>query len=429
MNSATRERLRARLASSFELPDDSQGRPILLYGAGQAAHVFVALNPMGLDGVVVSDGHPIPDENRFGVPIVHLSHVGEVWSDPFFVIASMYASDIAATLADRGLCEGQDFTRREVVAPGCVLLYFEDRQGLEQTIEWMNKSVTYVKLRWFEKPYVAGDDWDVLTDLDGLEAVLARGGFSQEASEWCLDLKWSEPLGFIDESLYYPVRIGAEILEGRVWDPRGFWRVSDLQYPAVFAYHVVFQKGVVTNVPLASPVRDDPSRNERTKFQDELERLFSDTDVSLQFLLAYLKASGFLPPLSEARRAVQTQGRDDLIELLAARCDETVLGGFLVRDAAPDDAEQVLARLAAAHGWRRLACMELSARERERFRRDVRGGCGSRRRPRQSPAVRDPWSCSLPTGGQGLSLAPGSRSSRLGSSRSWPGRRLEVRQD
>lgn len=374
MDNAAKERLRARLAPSLEIPDASQGRPTLLYGAGQAAHVFVALNPMGFDGVVVSDGHPIPDENRFGVPIVHLSQVGEVWSDPFFVIASMYASDIAATLADRGLSEGQDFTRPLMVAPGRTLLYFEDRQGLEQTIEWMNESVIYVKLRWFEEPYVAGDDWDVLTDLDGLEAILARGGFSREASEWCLDLKWSEPLGFIDESLSFPVRIGAEILEGRVWDPRGFWRVSDRQYPAVFAYHVVFQKGVVTNVPFASAVHHDLRRNAQTKFQDELERLFPDADVSLQFLLAYLDASGFLPPLSEARRAVQAQGRDDLIELLAARCEEIVLGGFLVREAAPDDAERVLARLAAAQGWQHLASLQLSARERERFRRDVRGG-------------------------------------------------------
>lgn len=374
MESTARERLRARLAPSVELPDASEGRPILLYGAGQAAYVFVALNPMGFDGVVVSDGHPIPDENRFGLPVLHLSQVGGVWSDPFFVIASMHASDIAAGLVDRGLSEGQDFTRPLMVAPGHLLIYFEDRQGLERTIEWMNESVSYAKLRWFRELYVPGDDWDVLTDLDGLEAVLARGGYSRGASEWCLDLKWSEPLGFIDESLYFPVRIGAEILEGRVWDPRGFWRVSDRQYPAVFAYHVVFQKGVVTNVPLASTVRDDPSRNERTKFQGELERLFPDTDVSLRLLLAYLDASGFLPPLSEARRAVQTQGRDDLIELLAARCDETVLGGFLVREAAPDDAERALAGLAAAQGWQHLASRKLSARERERFRRDVRGG-------------------------------------------------------
>jgi len=372
-----RERLLRRLALSIELPDSAAGRPIVLFGAGQAARVFMALNPLELDGAVISDGYPVPDEGEFALPVVHLSQASEVWKNPFFVIASMHAGEIAADLGTRGLIEGQDFMRPQQVAPSHILLYFDDRERLQDTIEWMNESVRYAKLRWFDNLYVSGDDWDVLTDLDGLTAVLDRGGYSSRTSEWCLDLKWSEPIGFVDEDLYFPRRIGEKILDARMWDPRGFWRVSDRHYPAIFAYHVVFQKGVNTRVPFEPaglPVHHVSGSGERTKFQNELDRLFSNADASIRSLIEFLADQDFFPPLSNARRAVQTQGREDIAELLRARCEDTVIAAFLIREAAPLDATSSLSQFAAEQGWHSLGSLELSAETRARFQENVRGG-------------------------------------------------------
>lgn len=374
MDHKSRERLRALLAPNVDLPDAQEGRPVVLYGAGQATHAFLALNDMDFDGIVVSDGQPVPPENGFGKPIVHLSQAGSIWKNPFYVVTSTHTTEIFAELDSRGFKEVQDFVPILQIAPSCVLLYFKSQHDLKESIAWMNKRVAYAKLRWFDELYVPGDDWDVLTNLAGLAAILARGGNILEKSEWCLDLKWSEPLGFIGENLYFPTRIGAEILESRQWDSRGFWRVSKGQYPAVFAYHIVFQKGRETNVPLNSAEDVRPDHQAQTKFEAELERLFPNATASVWNLMSYLGSVGFSPPLSEARSAIQARGREDLAQFFQARRDKAVLAGFLIREAAPVDSTDVLARTAAELGWRHVASVELSIEERERLNRDCRGG-------------------------------------------------------
>lgn len=181
-----------------------------------------------------------------------------------------------------------------------------------------------------------------------------------------------EPVGFVDEQLYYPKNIGEKILKSRCWDKMGFYRVAHDIYPLVFSYHVLFQKNEkTTQIGWSKP--DDRIAN---KFSIELQKLLPiNSEISLDTLWDYLYKNDWLPPIGDGRRwAVKNRSRY-LANKLKVSMDNQQLFALLVRKAGDNQGNiNHIMKTGSAYNFKYIGSYFLSSCEIQQLKVKSRGG-------------------------------------------------------
>ena len=347
-----------------EIEDSCAGKKIVIYGTGNFARSF--LNITGIDPVFYVETSGTGAKN-FRKKVVESPRALEGRKDELFIfICSQWSNEISKTLTTLGYEENKNFKTTTFIAPNQLILYCKDHQSALTAIQWLNNNIEYVKLRYFDQMIEAGEDWDILVRGRDLQKVLDCGYFSREKTDFAFDFKWSDPIGFQDEQLYFPEYMGREILKNRTYDPRGFFRVSENGYEKVYIYHLTYQKNIFLN-----------SDNLKKYKQEFLKITYSNLVFNYENFFHELTLENFHPPLSHARKWASVMKNSFLMRKLHRSNKVSQIGIFVCRE----NSDQVLIELLREYlreaGFIWLGEYALSGPEKERFRFSMRGGCWS----------------------------------------------------
>ena len=275
----------------------SKGRDVWIWGTGASAQSFLSLSGIRPKGFIESN--PASGKIVNGMNVHSPDILPEVKnSNGIVFIMSMFLSEIEPILHQYDFSLGRDYVSPTDILSGGhqIILYAQNIHEYRQVINWLNSNINYVKLRWFDNFIVPNDDWDVLVERHALSSLLTHPLLQGPPSPYSFDFKWSSPIGFVDEFIYYPTYLSKRILSSRQWDERGFYRVSDDIYKYVFAYHCVFQKKAAsTELPIESE-----GKHPNNKFSKELISL-GFQDISLVNLWNVAQCD-WIPPVSDIRR-------------------------------------------------------------------------------------------------------------------------------
>lgn len=357
-----------------DIHDRIGGREVWIYGTGAAADSFLELSETKPTKFIETS--PRKSDHR-GLPVVGKEALREAYSDSVIIlICSMYALEISETIKieSRGLA---DYVVPGMVASNRIIVYVKNLADHRTFVNFLNREVCYAKLRWFEHFVVKNDDWDLLVSTGDLDKVLSHPLLQKEPTEFAFDFKWDRPLGYVDESLYYPIEISDLILKNRFLDERGFYRVCPKLYRDVFIYHVVFQKKQEqTLLPLSNNANTD--KPIPGKFFDELSKLgLLDPNMADLYEHLFTDDSTLPPPsLSHARRWADVNESEFLCDRLKKTNPEISLCVFVLRgESVRTPLGELLISTATEHGLIFLGEIVLTEDERAQIASTVRGGC------------------------------------------------------
>jgi hypothetical protein len=345
-----------------EIEEACAGKEIVVYGAGNLARSFLNITGVNPEFYVETGAS---GARHFRGKVVESPKILEGRKDELFVfVCSQWSSEIAKVLTGLGYQENQNFKIATFVAPTHLILYCESAASSLAALSWLNKNVEYVKLRYFDYMIEAGEDWDILIRSADLPKVLDCPYFMREKTDFPFDFKWSEPLGFQEERLYFPESTGRSLLKNKEYDSRGFFRVSEKDYRNIYLYHLTYQKNILFDSDDVRKYRAEFIKITRGELTFDFENCFDA-----------LTRARFHPPLSHARKWASVM-RNLLLMKKLDRCDKkSQIGIFVCREAANEVMIDLLKKSMEKSGLIWLGDYALSDPEMEIFRLNMRGGC------------------------------------------------------
>lgn len=362
------------------LGPDWAERPVVLYGAGGLGRSFLQTYPqLRVVGALDSDAARHGQEWE-GMTI----ESPEAWraraDDRAIVfITSSWHAEIATRLESLGLAAHRDFFYGHQQAHGRLFFHLPDMADFGAAFEHLEGAgVEYAILRWFEDlPHETPGDIDLLVRTEHLPALFENPFLSSEPGGVPVEVYWSDPLGQEDELLYYPVELADRLLAGRVRAECGAHAPAPAEYLRSLAYHAVFHKAERSGLPTSG----DGATGGANKYRDRIAQLAAAEGLpapsSLDALWDFLEREGWRPPIDLARRYAITLDSPWLRERVGPLPDarEDVLV-YVLRDwivDRPTLLEEVVRQIEAT-GLRCIAREVLTAPERRRARRQIRGG-------------------------------------------------------
>lgn len=262
----------------------------------------------------------------------------------------------------------------------------------------LNKQgVSYAVLRWFDEVPMTTEDENALVaahgDLDLLAEAKDLRTICRVAAEHVGKVKvdiYSNRLVLgtdVQRFTYYPPILCQELLEHCIIGPQGFKRPDDLHYLYSLAYHLTYQKGLVTGIPSGF---DDLTNDSKEKFKHDAEGTLRELaektstplpeELTLLNLHLWLKEKGWNMPLDLLLRwphrhplleKLYLYEADNLRKALGEKKDLCV---FILRE----DAVQANATQSILDGiateYHILDVVELSGEQQDRVTRRTRGG-------------------------------------------------------
>ena len=259
------------------------------------------------------------------------------------------------------------------------------------------QGVSYAVLRWFDEVPMTKDAETALVEAHGDLDLLAEARhlltICRVAAEHHGKVKvdiYSNRLVLgtdVQRFTYYPPILCQELLEHCVIGPQGFKRPDDLHYLYSLAYHLTYQKGLVTGIPSGfDDLPSEPKEGFKHDAEGTLRELSEKTSTPLPEKLTllnlhlWLKEKGWNMPFDLLLRwphrhpLLDRLYRYEADNLRKALGDKHDLCVFLLReDAIQAKATQAILDELATE-YRILDVVELNAEQQDRVTRRTRGG-------------------------------------------------------
>lgn len=253
----------------------------------------------------------------------------------------------------------------------------------------------YAVLRWFEDfPHIAkGEDVDILVhdkDADLLRSFLLPSSlFPRISKTTAVKCDVYSVSGLARSAYrgvaYYPPHLARKILERAVDHPSGARAPCQEDHFYSLAFHALYHKGLRAGIPTADAALTPNARPEHDyagRLRELAAGLGINVAMQMEALDAELAARGWRPPLDllEKLSPRDPWRRARMEALLAQMPPRSGLAVFFVRERALEEPQGAgkISALLAEEGFSVLAVKPLSAPERERVAREVRGANWSR---------------------------------------------------